>query len=119
MEASGGEAAWISHAGIAMPIVLGDEGSGVVESVRRLQSSQTRGSCGISWAPDCGGCKYCALGSPALCVNAPTAGQAYGGGTRWTLDASSSMDLPAMPLFQKPLRSGPARAPLRRDSEQS
>ena len=76
-----------SHAGIAMPIVLGDEGSGVVESVGEGCNRLKPGDhVVISWAPDCGGCKYCALGSPALCVNAPTAGQAYGGGTRWTLD---------------------------------
>ena len=77
-----------SHTGIPMPIVLGDEGSGVVESVGE---GCTRLSPGdhviISWAPDCGACKYCALGFPSLCLNGPSAGGAYGrGGTRFHLD---------------------------------
>lgn len=76
-----------SHSGIPMPIVLGDEGSGVVESVgpgcTRLQPGD---HVIISWAPDCGACKYCALGYPGLCLNGPGAGQAYGGGTRFHMD---------------------------------
>lgn len=76
-----------SHSNIPMPIVLGDEGSGVVESVgagcERLKPGD---HVIISWAPDCGRCHYCALGYPGLCLNGPGAGQAYGGGTRWSLD---------------------------------
>lgn len=76
-----------SHTGIPMPIILGDEGSGVVESVGE---GCTRLSPGdhviISWAPDCGNCKYCALGFPSLCLNSVGAGQAYGGGTRWSVN---------------------------------
>jgi S-(hydroxymethyl)glutathione dehydrogenase/alcohol dehydrogenase len=76
-----------SHSGIPMPIVLGDEGSGVIESVgegcTRLESGD---HVIISWAPDCGACKYCALGFPALCLNSPSAGNASGGGTRFHLD---------------------------------
>lgn len=74
-----------SHSGIPMPIILGDEGSGVVESVGE---GCTRLSPGdhviVSWAPDCGNCKYCALGSPSLCLNSVGAGYAYGGGIRWS-----------------------------------
>lgn len=75
-----------SHSNIPMPIVLGDEGSGVVEAVgegcKRLEPGD---HVVISWAPDCGACKYCALGYPSLCLNGPPAGEAYGGGSRWSL----------------------------------
>ena len=74
-----------SHSGIPMPIVLGDEGSGVVESVGDGVSRLAPGDhVIISWAPDCGACKYCALGFPGLCLNGPASGEAYGrGGTRF------------------------------------
>ena len=76
-----------SHTGVPMPIVLGDEGSGVVESVGEGCTRLKPGDHVIvSWAPDCGACKYCALGFPALCLNTPPAGTASGGGTRFHLD---------------------------------
>ena len=75
-----------SHSGIPMPIILGDEGSGVVESVGEGCTRLKPGDhVVVSWAPDCGACKYCALGYPSLCLNGPGAGQAYGGGTRWSM----------------------------------
>ncbi|HSJ28454.1 MAG TPA: Zn-dependent alcohol dehydrogenase [Acidimicrobiia bacterium] len=73
-----------SHTGMPMPIVLGDEGSGVVESVG---AGCTRLKPGdhviISWAPDCGACKYCALGFPGLCLNGGPAGKMRDGSTRF------------------------------------
>ncbi len=73
-----------SHSGIPMPIVLGDEGSGIVESVGEGCKRLAPGDHVIvSWAPDCGNCKYCALGYPALCTNGPGSGEAAGGGTRF------------------------------------
>jgi S-(hydroxymethyl)glutathione dehydrogenase/alcohol dehydrogenase len=76
-----------SHSGIPMPIVLGDEGSGVVDAVG---PGCTRLSPGdhviISWAPDCGSCQYCATGYPSLCLNGVGAGEAWGGGTRFHRD---------------------------------
>jgi len=76
-----------SHTGIPMPIVLGDEGSGVVDAVGEgCQSLAVGDHVIISWAPDCGACKYCALGFPGLCLNNPPAGQIRGGGTRFHHD---------------------------------
>lgn len=76
-----------SHSGIPMPIVLGDEGSGVVESVGAGCTRLTPGDhVIISWAPDCGDCKFCATGFPGLCLNVGAAGEAYGGGIRWHHD---------------------------------
>lgn len=73
-----------SHTGIPMPIVLGDEGSGIVESVGEGCTNLVPGDhVIISWAPDCGACTYCALGFPALCLNTPPIGKMAGGGTRF------------------------------------
>jgi S-(hydroxymethyl)glutathione dehydrogenase/alcohol dehydrogenase len=73
-----------SHTGIPMPIVLGDEGSGIVDAVGPGCSALQPGDhVIISWAPDCGACKYCALGFPALCLNTPPIGKMAGGGTRF------------------------------------
>lgn len=73
-----------SHTGIPMPIVLGDEGSGIVDAVGEGCNNLKPGDhVIISWAPDCGACKYCALGFPSLCLNTPPIGKMAGGGTRF------------------------------------
>ncbi len=52
-----------------VPMVLGDEGAGVVErvgpGVTRLQPGD---HVIISWAPTCGRCHYCVTGRPVLCA---------------------------------------------------
>ena len=78
-----------SHTGIPMPIVLGDEGSGVVDAVGEGCRSLAPGDhVIISWAPDCGACKYCALGFPALCLNTPAAGMTADGETPFHYDGA-------------------------------
>lgn len=50
------------------PIVLGDEGSGVVEAAGRAVRGVKEGDPVIlSWSPTCGLCHYCAIGRPVLC----------------------------------------------------
>jgi S-(hydroxymethyl)glutathione dehydrogenase/alcohol dehydrogenase len=72
-----------------MPIVLGDEGSGVVDAVGDGCARLSPGDhVIISWAPDCGDCRYCASGFPSLCLKSVPAGQAYGGGVRWHHDGN-------------------------------
>jgi S-(hydroxymethyl)glutathione dehydrogenase/alcohol dehydrogenase len=72
-----------SHRGAPMPIVLGDEGAGIVEAVG---PGVTRVAPGdhviISWAPACGQCHYCVIGRPALCENLPPFGHLADGTTR-------------------------------------
>jgi S-(hydroxymethyl)glutathione dehydrogenase/alcohol dehydrogenase len=59
-----------SWQGIPLPIVLGDEGSGIVETVgpgvRHLRAGD---HVILSWAPTCGRCHYCVIGRPNLCEN--------------------------------------------------
>ncbi len=57
-----------SWKGVPVPIVLGDEGAGTVESVgagvRELRAGD---HVILSWAPTCGRCHYCVIGRPNLC----------------------------------------------------
>jgi S-(hydroxymethyl)glutathione dehydrogenase/alcohol dehydrogenase len=76
-----------SWQGIPLPIVLGDEGSGVVESVgpgvRHLRPGD---HVVLSWAPTCGRCHYCVIGRPNLCENCqPGKGVLPEGTTRLSL----------------------------------
>jgi S-(hydroxymethyl)glutathione dehydrogenase/alcohol dehydrogenase len=51
-----------------VPMVLGDEGAGVVSRVGPGVTGLTPGDHVIvSWAPSCGRCHYCATGRPVLC----------------------------------------------------
>jgi len=75
------------HASIPMPIVLGDEGAGVVESVGPGVTSVAPGDHVIvSWAPGCAECVTCRQGFPALCRRQPPLGRMADGATRFHLD---------------------------------
>ncbi len=53
---------------VPLPIVLGDEGAGIVEAAGRGVRSVREGDHVIlSWSPACGLCHYCAIGRPVLC----------------------------------------------------
>jgi len=57
-----------SWKGIPLPIVLGDEGAGVVEAVGPGVRDLAAGDhVVLSWAPTCGRCHYCVIGRPNLC----------------------------------------------------
>src|ERR671935_207806 len=76
-----------SWKGVPMPIVLGDEGAGVVESVGPGVRTLAPGDHVIlSWAPTCGRCHYCVTGRPVLCENRPPErGALFDGTTRMHL----------------------------------
>lgn len=72
------------HAGIPTPIVLGDEGAGVIESVGPGVTSVAPGDhVVISWAPGCDTCATCRQGAPALCRNQPALGVMRDGSPRY------------------------------------
>ena len=53
---------------IPVPIVLGDEGAGIVTKVGRGVTDLKEGDHAIlSWAPSCGQCHYCVTGRPVHC----------------------------------------------------
>ncbi len=57
-----------SWTGVPVPIVLGDEGAGVVEAVGPgVQTLRVGDHVILSWAPTCGRCHYCVIGRPILC----------------------------------------------------
>jgi S-(hydroxymethyl)glutathione dehydrogenase/alcohol dehydrogenase len=64
-----------SAEGTPLPMVLGDEGAGVVEKVGpRVTSLKPGDHVVLSWAPACGHCRWCLSGRPAICSNQPTFG---------------------------------------------
>jgi S-(hydroxymethyl)glutathione dehydrogenase/alcohol dehydrogenase len=76
-----------SVSGAPMPMVLGDEGAGVVVSVGAgVERVDPGDHVIISWAPSCGHCRYCASGRPVLCANQPPFGYLGDGTVRMHLD---------------------------------
>jgi S-(hydroxymethyl)glutathione dehydrogenase/alcohol dehydrogenase len=70
--------------GTPLPIVLGDEGAGVVAQVGEGVSTVEAGDhVIISWAPSCGRCRECLGGRPARCSRKPQFGLMGDGETRF------------------------------------
>ena len=64
-----------SLAGTPMPIILGDEGAGVVAETGPGVTGLAPGDhVVLSWAPGCGACRECLRGKPARCRNKPAFG---------------------------------------------
>src|SRR5262245_3603953 len=76
-----------SWQGVPLPIVLGDEGAGVVERIGPGVTDLAPGDHVIlSWAPTCGRCHYCVIGRPNLCERRqPGRGVLLDGTTRMSL----------------------------------
>jgi Zn-dependent alcohol dehydrogenase len=76
-----------SWKGVPLPIVLGDEGAGVVEVLGPGVTELAVGDHVIlSWAPTCGRCHYCVIGRPNLCERRqPGKGVLPDGTTRMSL----------------------------------
>lgn len=78
-----------SHTGVPTPIVLGDEGSGVVDAVGPgVDQLQPGDHVIVSWAPSCGRCRHCGVGRPGLCAKRPPVGFIDDGTTRFHLDSA-------------------------------
>ena len=76
-----------SWKGVPVPIVLGDEGAGVVDAIGPGVTELRAGDHVIlSWAPTCGRCHYCVIGRPNLCERRqPGRGVLPDGTTRMSL----------------------------------
>ncbi len=76
-----------SWKGYPMPIVLGDEGAGVVEEVGPgVRHVEVGDHVILSWAPSCGRCHYCVTGRSQLCERGvPSLGTLMDGATRMSL----------------------------------
>lgn len=63
-----------SHGGMPTPLMLGDEGAGVVVEIgAEVEGLEVGDHVVISWAPSCGRCRFCAVGRPVLCRRKPPA----------------------------------------------
>ncbi|HXG36878.1 MAG TPA: Zn-dependent alcohol dehydrogenase [Dehalococcoidia bacterium] len=52
-----------------LPIILGHEGAGIVEEAGPgVTAVKASDHVILSWVPNCGVCRYCTIGRPALCV---------------------------------------------------
>ncbi len=79
-----------SHGGMPLPLVLGDEGAGVVEQVGVDVTDVSVGDhVVISWAPSCGRCRFCVVGRPVLCRRGAPAGFLPDGTTRLRFDGQA------------------------------
>ena len=79
---------------VPMPIVLGDEGAGVVDGVGPgVQTLKTGDHVILSWAPTCGRCHYCVIGRPNLCEQRRP-------GQGVLLDGTTRMSVGGRPVYQ-------------------
>ena len=69
---------------VPLPIVLGDEGAGVVEALGEgCDSLEVGAHVVVSWAPGCRACPSCLRGYPARCSRQPPFGYADAESTRF------------------------------------
>jgi len=88
-----------------LPVVLGHEGSGIVEAVGENVDSVSKGDhvC-LNWAPSCGRCFYCTHGRPALCetyVKPLWAGTMLDGTTRFRQNGQSLFHFSGLACFSE------------------
>jgi len=88
-----------------LPVVLGHEGSGVVESLGPDVNSVGMGDhVSLNWAPSCGTCFYCTVGRPGLCgtfVKPIWAGTMLDGTTRFRRNGNSVYHFSGLACFSQ------------------
>lgn len=105
-----------SHGGMPTPLVLGDEGAGVVEAVGPGVTDVSVGDhVVISWAPSCGRCRFCVSGRPVLCERGAPAGHLPDGTTRLSLDGAPLYHFGPATYAAHTVVDASAAIPIRRD----
>lgn len=60
-----------AHLPLPVPIILGHEGSGVVDAVGEdVRDVKVGDHVALNWVPSCGECHYCKIGRPDMCSEA-------------------------------------------------
>lgn len=105
-----------SFPGLPMPIVLGDEGAGVVEEIGADVTLVKVGDhVIISWAPTCGRCRYCVRGRPVLCENPITVGFLRDGSVRFRLNGEDVHHFGAATYASEVILPEDMTVPIRKD----
>lgn len=79
---------------LPLPMVLGDEGAGVVDAVGPGCPSLAPGDhVIISWAPRCDECRFCTSGRPGLCDRPPPIGLMRDGTSRFRVNGERAFHM--------------------------
>ncbi len=105
-----------THGGMPTPLVLGDEGAGVVEQIGAGVDEVAVGDhVVLSWAPNCGSCRFCVVGRPVLCNRMGPAGFLPDGTTRLHLDGQPLHHFGPATYAEFTVVHASAAIPIRRD----
>ncbi len=105
-----------SHGGTPTPLVLGDEGAGIVEAVGPGVTDVSVGDhVVISWAPSCGRCRFCVSGRPVLCERGAPPGRLRDGTTRLSIDGAPLYHFGPATYAAHTVVDASAAIPIRRD----
>src|SRR5262249_39013389 len=82
------------------PMVLGNEGAGIVDKVGPgVTRLKPKDHVILSWAPSCGRCRACVTGHPVRCENRPAAGVLHDGTPRMHLNGQNVYHFASIATF--------------------
>ncbi|PWA13029.1 alcohol dehydrogenase [Pueribacillus theae] len=94
-----------AHLPLPVPIVLGHEGSGIVDAVGEGVASVKVGDhVALNWVPSCSKCYYCKIGRPDMCDEASKIslmGTMLDGTTRFSVDGKAIHQFPLTGTFSE------------------
>lgn len=78
---------------LPLPMILGDEGAGVVDGVSRGAALDVGDHVIVSWAPSCARCQFCTSGLPGLCRESPPLGYMSDGTSRFRINGDQAFHM--------------------------
>lgn len=94
-----------AHLPLPVPIVLGHEGAGIVDTVGEGVTGVKEGDhVALNWVPSCGKCHYCRIGRPDVCDEASKTalmGTMLDGTTRFSVDGKNVHQFPLTGTFSE------------------